>query len=225
MVQETNVRATVPGRIGFLAVGAVTVASLAACSSTTNGTGTAARHAAGPVVTTLVSAEFGTILVSGGRTLYTLTPSSRACDSACTKIWPELLLPPGATTATAGAGVSAANLGTMDRGGGARQVTYSGQPLYFFAEDTAPGDAKGNITDVWGKWSVVVTASPAGAVVPAPTTTPTTSAPAAAPVTTSPAAPLTTSPSPPTTSAPPPPTTAPPAPTTTAPAGGGGAGF
>ena len=39
-------------------------------------------------------------------------------------------------------------------------MTYAGKPLYWFFGDTAPGQVHGNITDKWGKWSVVVTAKP-----------------------------------------------------------------
>jgi hypothetical protein len=40
-------------------------------------------------------------------------------------------------------------------------VTYGGKPLYWFFKDTRPGQVGGNITDKWGKWSVVVTVRPA----------------------------------------------------------------
>ena len=36
-----------------------------------------------------------------------------------------------------------------------------GKRLYWFVDDTAPGQVNGNITDKWGKWSVVVLAKPA----------------------------------------------------------------
>ena len=66
------------------------------------------------------------------------------------------MLPKGVTKATAGTGVNASKLGTVKRGG-ALQVTYAGKPLYRFVEDTSASQVNGNITDTWGKWSVVVT--------------------------------------------------------------------
>ena len=113
-------------------------------------------------VSTTKTSKYGTILVSG-KTVYTLKASTVACGSGCLKIWPEVLLPKGVTTPTAGAGVNAASLGTVAGTGGALQVTYGGKPLYYFFLDTRPGQVKGNVTDKWGKWSVVVTVKPAHA--------------------------------------------------------------
>ena len=59
--------------------------------------------------------------------------------------------------AMAGDGVDAALIGTITRDDGTTQVTYNGWPLYYFAEDTAPGDANGQ--GVGGKWFLV---SPTG---------------------------------------------------------------
>ena len=121
-----------------------------------------AGAATSSVVSTTKNSKYGTILVSG-KTVYTLKASTVACGSGCLKIWPEVLLPKGTTTPLAGPGVNAASLGTVAGTGGARQVTYGGKPLYYFFLDTGPGQVKGNITDKWGKWSVVVTVKPAHA--------------------------------------------------------------
>jgi predicted lipoprotein with Yx(FWY)xxD motif len=214
---------------------------------------TTSRTAKRVIVATLNNGQFGKILVSG-KTLYTLKSSKTACTAQCTKIWPELVLPKGVTKAKAGSGVSASKLGTVKRKGDVRQVTYSGKALYWFSGDTGPGQVNGNVTDTWGKWSVVVTAKPAHNSAPAssgvtttPTpsstpgisatngnsTTPTTSPSKTTTVTTSPpkTATVTTSPPPATsTTSPPPtttttPTTSPPTTTTTAPGSGGGVGF
>lgn len=119
-----------------------------------------AAAATSKVVSTTQNSTFGTILVSG-KTVYTLKASKVACTASCLKVWPEVLLPKGVKAATAGAGVKAASLGTVKVNDGSRQVTYAGKRLYWFVGDTAPGQANGNITDKWGKWSVVVTAKPA----------------------------------------------------------------
>jgi predicted lipoprotein with Yx(FWY)xxD motif len=119
----------------------------------------AASAAANVVVSTTKNAKLGTILVSG-KTVYTLKASKTPCSTACLKIWPALKLPQGVTTATAGKGVSASKLGTAKMSNGALQVTYAGKKLYWFAGDSAAGQVHGNVTDMWGKWSAVVTAKP-----------------------------------------------------------------
>lgn len=217
MEQEKRRRTIDRVPFGLIALGAIMAGVLAACgtsnnaaSSTTTTGATTSGTMAEAVVSATHNANFGTILVSNGRSLYTLVPSSTPCTSACTTIWPELVLPSGMRMPTAGSGVSASSLGTVDRGHGVLQVTFGGQPLYFFSQDTASGQVNGNTTDAWGKWSVAVVASPAGA---AATTTPSSSPPttaAKAPATTAPVA-----------------TTAPPATTTTTSGGGvgGGGGF
>jgi predicted lipoprotein with Yx(FWY)xxD motif len=174
-------------------------------------------------ISTAKNSQFGTILVSG-TTLYTLKASKTPCTAQCIKIWPEVLLPKGMKNAKAGTGVNAAKLGTVKRAHGALQVTYAGKPLYWFSGDTA-GQVNGNITDIWGKWSVFVTAklssASAAPVSPTPVSPPptTSSGHSTSPTPTSP--PPTSPPptSPPPTS--PPPTSPPP---TTPPSGGGGGG-
>ncbi len=42
-------------------------------------------------------------------------------------------------------------------------MTYRGKPLYYFVKDTRAGQVTGNLTDKWGKWSVVVTVKSAHA--------------------------------------------------------------
>jgi hypothetical protein len=57
-------------------------------------------------------------------------------------------------------GAQAALVGTTTRTDGSTQVTYNGHPLYYFAMDKAPGDARGQgINRFGGGWYVV---DPAG---------------------------------------------------------------
>jgi len=179
----------------LVATGLATMLGVTVASSAEHG------HTSGVVISTFKSDKLGTILVDG-KTLYTLKASATACTATCHKFWIEVLLPNGVTRATAGAGVSAAKLGTMKVAGG-RQVTYGGKALFWFFRDKSLGQVKGNATDTWGKWLDVVLAKPAGQ----PTTT--TTAPPKTTTTTSVATTTTTRP-----------TT-----TTTAPGGGGGIGF
>lgn len=96
---------------------------------------------------------FGPALVDGeGRTLYLFTNDTQnsgtsACSGDCLAKWPPLL---SQGAPVAGTGVDATLLGTITRDDGTLQVTYNGWPLYYFADDTAPGDANGQgVGDVW----------------------------------------------------------------------------
>ena len=110
--------------------------------------------------------DLGTILVDGqGHTLYMFMPDNQGastCTGDCLGAWPALLGP-----ATAGEGVDESLLGTAARpDDGTEQVTYDGWPLYYFAQDAAPGDTFGQaLNDVW------YVVDPAGAPIGATATT------------------------------------------------------
>jgi predicted lipoprotein with Yx(FWY)xxD motif len=170
-----------------LMVGGLTAAALvlAACGSSsdeatettsTSSAPTTTAPAAGVTIATADVAGIGTVLVNGkdGRTLYLLSSEQGGkltCtdENGCTKAWPPTELPSGATAAAAGKGVDAAKLGTVKSADGELYVTYGSYPLYEFAKDSGPGEAKGQgISSFGGTWYVI---SPAG--------TPVTAAPAA----------------------------------------------
>jgi predicted lipoprotein with Yx(FWY)xxD motif len=147
--------------VGRLATAAFGIAGLVASFAAGSTAGAATNLTTKSVViSTVKNAKLGTILVSG-KTLYTLNASKVACATQCVKIWPEVTLPKGVTKATAGSGVSASKLGTVQRAGGVVQVTYEGKALYWFSGDTAAGQVHGDVTDTWGTWSAVVTAKSA----------------------------------------------------------------
>jgi predicted lipoprotein with Yx(FWY)xxD motif len=91
-----------------------------------------------------------TILVAGsnGMTVYFFSKDAAnsgksACSGQCLTTWPALTVAAGSSP-TAGSGVGG-RLGTITRSdNGALQVTYNGQPLYFYSGDNAPGDTNGN---------------------------------------------------------------------------------
>jgi predicted lipoprotein with Yx(FWY)xxD motif len=145
-----------------LAVGAVAILPAAAAGAATGG---------GKVK---VSAEkigsMGEVLVIKGKAVYTLSPAGSMCTGECLKIWPAAT----AKSVTAGSGVKKSSL-SVTTNGGTHQVTYKGQPVYWFSGDTK-GTVNGNITDQWGTWTAVVVAKPKGTSSAAPSTsTPTTS--------------------------------------------------
>lgn len=138
-----------------------------AASPSTSSTGAPAASGGGgstTAVDTATMSSLGTILVtSKGFTLYRLNKDSTnhsVCTGACAQTWPPLLVSGGGSP-MAGSGVS--GLGTIMTPAG-DQVTYHGMPLYTFAEDTSPGQTRGqDVTDQWGTWFVVPTkAAPAG---------------------------------------------------------------
>ena len=158
MTQATDnfqLRASAKARI---AAALLVAGGLATTIGVTGASGAVHAHSSGVVISTFKSAKVGTILTDG-KTLYTLKANANACTSKCHKFWIEVLLPKGATKATAGAGVSAAKLGTIKVADGL-QVTYGGKPLFWFFNDKSTGQVKGNVTDTWGKWADVVLAKP-----------------------------------------------------------------
>jgi predicted lipoprotein with Yx(FWY)xxD motif len=94
----------------------------------------------------------GDILTDGeGRTLYLLTadpPGESVCTGGCAEAWPPLTVE-RETGFEAGPAVTA-SLGTIERDDGSQQVTADGTPLYYWANDDAPGDATGQeFNNVW----------------------------------------------------------------------------
>ena len=87
-----------------------------------------------------------------GLTLYLFTIDTQnsgasACMEDCLAAWPSLIV---TTAPAAGEGVDATMPGIITREDGTMQATYNGWPLYYYAEDLAPGDISGQgINDVW----------------------------------------------------------------------------
>jgi predicted lipoprotein with Yx(FWY)xxD motif len=84
-----------------------------------------------------------------GMTLYMFkkdTAGHSACAGECVQKWPlyyrEQVAPPAGTTLD--------EFGTITREDGAKQTTFRGYPLYYFIQDQAAGDTKGQgVKDVW----------------------------------------------------------------------------
>jgi predicted lipoprotein with Yx(FWY)xxD motif len=142
----------------------------------------------GPATVSVASTAYGNVLVLGGSgpkagcSLYVLTSDAVhalgrpafACANApvpqlgnpaptcANALWPALLTK-GAPIA--GPGVNPSLLGTTSRGlvisgTSVEQVTYRGQPLYFFFQDEQPGETEGadlfdNVVDPTGIWYLV----------------------------------------------------------------------
>jgi predicted lipoprotein with Yx(FWY)xxD motif len=162
--------------LGVAATAASAIALLAGCgssSSSTTGSTSAATAASTPTQSTAAATttatapgvtvqakkgKLGPILAAGPKrlTVYLFEAdkgTSSACTGACAKAWPPVTTG-GAPVAAAGA--VSADLGTIARADGTKQVTYKGHPLYFFAKDGDAGDAYGEGANAFGAgWYVL----------------------------------------------------------------------
>lgn len=139
-------------RLAPLLAALAAAAALAGCAGATNSLNPG-RETLGlrPV------AGLGRVLVDGsGRTLYLFAKDpagESSCHGACASLWPPVRTE-GAPRA--GAGVAQRRLGTIHRGDGPPQVTYDGEPLYYYQADTEPGDAYGQGIDQFGaRWFAI----------------------------------------------------------------------
>jgi predicted lipoprotein with Yx(FWY)xxD motif len=96
---------------------------------------------------------FGQILTGGnGYTLYVFTNDAvnqSNCSGACATVWPPLLVSNGQINYPSGLPGA---FGAIARADGTLQVTYNGMPLWYYAEDSAPGGTYGQ--GINGKWFV-----------------------------------------------------------------------
>jgi predicted lipoprotein with Yx(FWY)xxD motif len=128
----------------------------ASTATATTPTSAAARQRA-PLLK-LRDSQVGRVLFSGrDRALYTFTrdPSGRSrCHGECAQAWPPFFAkePPRAAD-----GVKRSLIGTVARGR-RRQVTYRGQPLYFYEHDPRGEVLCNDIVEFGGTWFAVTAA-------------------------------------------------------------------
>jgi predicted lipoprotein with Yx(FWY)xxD motif len=165
-------RQKAPNRLRMLlAVLAVAAASavLAACGSSgtssaggsgSTGTSTPAAATTDNLKTTTIGGA--TVMTNAkGVTLYSFAPDTSTksnCNGTCAQFWPPVK---GPATASGVKGT----FGTIKRSDGSTQATFDGHPLYTFAADTTPGQAKGNgLNENGGVWHEITTSgtAPAG---------------------------------------------------------------
>ncbi|MCW2541522.1 MAG: hypothetical protein JWN95_3247 [Frankiales bacterium] len=113
----------------------------------------ASTSAAAATTVMLTSGSTPHLVDSSGKSLYLWvadTAGKSTCTAACATAWPPVT---ATGTPTAGMGLTAGKLSTVKRDDGSSQVTYAGHPLYYFVQDTAAGDEKGQGSDGFGaKW-------------------------------------------------------------------------
>jgi predicted lipoprotein with Yx(FWY)xxD motif len=103
-----------------------------------------------------IDSQFGTIVGDGrGQAVYLFDrehTKKSECYGDCARAWPPVL---SKGRPVAGKGVRKRLLGTTERRGGKRQVTYGGRPLYYYVDD-APGRVLcHNVFEFGGLWLVV----------------------------------------------------------------------
>jgi predicted lipoprotein with Yx(FWY)xxD motif len=172
----------IPLLAAFALVAAALLAAGCGSSSTNAGSGTTSAKSSGggygyggspaaSSTTTMAASKsatissrmtsLGQILVDdNGMTIYLFEKdkgTASTCDGSCAKFWPPVTTN-GAPKA--GAGVTAAKLGTTKRADGTTEVTYNGHPLYLYAGDKKSGDMTGQGLNAFGAlWYVL---SPGG---------------------------------------------------------------
>jgi predicted lipoprotein with Yx(FWY)xxD motif len=174
--QEVNLRHPLPLAAAAMAVALLasgcgssstssTAATSASATSTTQTATTsaaastsAATSTAAAVLISTKHSKLGTVLASGKKrlTVYLFEAdkgSTSACNGECAKVWPPVTAS-GAVKALGSA--RAADLGTITRADGTKQVTYKGHPLYFYAKDDDDGDTYGQGSKSFGaEWYVL----------------------------------------------------------------------
>jgi predicted lipoprotein with Yx(FWY)xxD motif len=142
--------------VGVLGAGGL--ALLAAASAGCGGGGATAATSAPPKTASGQAATLGVsntglgqVLVnSEGRTLYLFKAdqgTKSVCTGECASAWPPLI---ANGKPTVGSGANASLVGTSTRSEGNTQVTYSGHPLYLFAQDKKAGETNGQGVSAFG---------------------------------------------------------------------------
>jgi len=101
----------------------------------------------------LRDSQLGSVLFDGrNRALYLFTRDSRnrtRCYGDCAAAWPPFL---AKGRPRAARGVKRSLLGTIRRRDGSRQVTYKGEPLYFYVHDPRGQVLCNNVQEFGGTW-------------------------------------------------------------------------
>jgi predicted lipoprotein with Yx(FWY)xxD motif len=130
----------------------------APAASTSTSSPSAPSNAASAVLVTTKHSKLGTVLAAGPKqmTVYLFEgdkSSGSACSGACTQVWPPVTT---SGEAKSGGSAMAADVGTITRPDGTKQVTYKGHPLYYFARDGDKGDAYGQgVVGFGASWYVL----------------------------------------------------------------------
>jgi predicted lipoprotein with Yx(FWY)xxD motif len=170
MVSVTGTRARAGSLLGVLVAAVV----IAGCGSSNNSSSAAAQKPAaspggsssggsasgagssGLSISTTTGTDGTYLTGASGRAIYLWVADKHGksvCNGACASAWPPVL---AGSMPTASSGVNAKDLALTPRSGGAKQVTYNGHPLYYFAGDSGSGSVTGQGSNGFGaKWWLV----------------------------------------------------------------------
>ena len=146
--------------LGLSLATALLVAACGGAATTASPSPTAtASPTPAPTIVAKVATDpaLGKILVDlKGMTLYTWakdTDQNSQCYDQCATFWPPFT---ATAKVLAADGLNTGQFGTSARKDGALQVTFNSHPLYFYAQDKAAGDTKGQGSTGFGAvWLVV----------------------------------------------------------------------
>lgn len=104
----------------------------------------------------VVNSDFGRVIADGkGEAFYLFDKESSKkpqCYGACARVWPPVLTK---GKPVAGKGARQSLLGTARRKNGKLQVTYAGQPLYYYVDDSPGTILCHDVPEFGGLWLVV----------------------------------------------------------------------
>lgn len=104
----------------------------------------------------VVGSDYGRVIADGkGEAFYLFDKESSKkprCYGACASVWPPVLTK---GKPVAGSGAKQSLLGTTRRANGKLQVTYAGQPLYYYVDDSPGTILCHDVEEFGGLWLVV----------------------------------------------------------------------
>jgi predicted lipoprotein with Yx(FWY)xxD motif len=134
----------------------------AATATSASASAAGASSTASATVISTKSSSAGEFLTNGsGRAVYLWEKDPKdqsTCTGSCASTWPPVTTT-GSVTASGGA--VSADLGTITRSGGVKQVTYDGHPLYYYVGDTGAGTVNGQGSTGYGAYWWIL--APSGA--------------------------------------------------------------
>jgi predicted lipoprotein with Yx(FWY)xxD motif len=104
----------------------------------------------------VISSDYGRVIAdSKGEAFYLFDKENSKkprCYGACASVWPPVLTK---GKPVAGSGAKQSLLGTTKRANGKLQVTYAGQPLYYYVDDSPGTILCHDVEEFGGLWLVV----------------------------------------------------------------------